>query len=255
MRAITEKRRSFIYHPRGPMRMPRPSITTLFSPWMMPSWGSGVAVLGMTVGVAPVASCAPIAIGKTLGTISLALVPNRLTPRRVAAARRRLTAAADGFLAEADRTGYHVPLAGPGYEWGSNSDVLNRALVLGLASDFTGERRYADGVADALDYILGRNPLDRSFVAGFGVRPMRHSHHRFWHDSARYPPPPPGALSGGPNNLSPSDDVARALRGACAPQTCWRDGWRAFSLSEVAINLNAPLVRVAAIMAEGGDGG
>jgi endoglucanase len=125
--------------------------------------------------------------------------------------------------------------------------ILNRAMILALAHDFTGAARYRDGVIDAMDFILGRNPLDVSFVSGYGARPMLNPHHRFWARQAdpRYPPPPPGALSGGPNS-NPSDDHTRSMRGKCLHQTCWLDDYRAFSLNEVAINWNAPLVWVSA---------
>jgi len=113
----------------------------------------------------------------TLGTISLALVPNGLGAD-VAAARARIVAAADSFLGERERVGYRIPYAPP-YTWGSNSVLLNRALLMALASDFTGEARYRAGVVDAMDYLLGRNPLDQSFVSGYGARPMLHPHHRF----------------------------------------------------------------------------
>ena len=186
-----------------------------------------------------------------LGTISLATAPDRLAEPQRAAVRRRLVEAADRFLEARERVGYRIPYAPP-YPWGSNAVLLNRAMILALAHDFTGEPRYRSGVIDAMDYLLGRNPLDRSFVSGYGARPMRHPHHRFWAPSldAELPPPPPGALSGGPNNMSRSDEVAREIGGTCAPQTCWRDDVRAFSLNEVAINWNAPLVWVAAWLAE-----
>lgn len=183
-----------------------------------------------------------------LGTISLALVPNALTGEEVEALRSSLIAAADAALQDSRRVGYRIPYAPTGYPWGSTSSILNRAMLLALAHDFTGQGRYRDGVIDAMDFLLGRNPLDRSFVSGYGARPMRNPHHRFWARQLdpKYPPPPPGALSGGPNNMSMSDDVARPLKGTCAPQTCWRDDIHAFSLNEVAINWNAPLVWVAA---------
>jgi endoglucanase len=184
----------------------------------------------------------------TLGTISLALADGPERPRM----RQVLVAAAEGYLAEAGGEGYGVPYAGPAYRWGSNSDLLNRAIVLALAYDFTPRRAYRDAALASLDYVLGRNPLDRSYVSGYGARPMEHPHHRFWARSldARYPPPPPGALSGGPNNSAMTDPVARRMRGACRPQTCWADDIQAYALNEVAINWNAPLVWVAAFLDE-----
>jgi endoglucanase len=183
-----------------------------------------------------------------LGLISLALLPNELEEQEVDTLRKQLVGAADGFRAERRKSGFHIPFATSRYTWGSNSNILNRAMMLALAHDFTGDDEYRNAVVDAMDYILGRNPLDRSYVSGYGKRPMRNPHHRFWAPSAdaKLPPPPPGALSGGPNSTSPADEVAKKLiDGGCAPQTCWRDDIRAYSLNEVAINWNAPLVWVA----------
>lgn len=188
----------------------------------------------------------------TAGTISLSMVPNCLAPSDIARLRAALVSAADTFLGQTAMVGYAIPYAPPAYPWGSNASMLNRAIVLALAHRFTAEPRYRDGVIDAMDYLLGRNPLDQSFVSGFGARPLQNPHHRFWArqlDSS-YPPPPPGALSGGPNDSAMSDDIAEPLKGRCAPQTCWRDDIRAFSLNEVAINWNAPLVWVAAFLEE-----
>jgi endoglucanase len=188
-----------------------------------------------------------------LGLISLALIPNSLGQQQVDALRERIIAAAGRFRAEREDSGYHIPFATSAYAWGSNSNILNRALVLALARDFTGDDEYRNAVIDAMDYILGRNPLDQSYVSGYGERPMRNPHHRFWAPSvdAELPPPPPGALSGGPNSTSPADEVAKELiDSGCAPQTCWRDDIRAYALNEVAINWNAPLVWVAAYLDE-----
>src|SRR5690606_10726866 len=189
---------------------------------------------------------------RTLGTISLAVVPNGLPAAELARAREALIATADRYLQQAAREGYAIPYSSDRYEWGSNSTILNHAIVLALAYDFTGKRVYRDRVVDALDYLLGRNPLDQSYVSGYGARPMKNPHHRYWaHDKgAAFPPPPPGALSGGPNSTNMSDSVSRELKGHCLPQTCWRDHVDAYALNEVAINWNAPLVWVAAFAAE-----
>lgn len=188
----------------------------------------------------------------TPGTISLALVPNASSAAEIARLRLTLRKAADAFLADGSKVGYAIPYAPAAYPWGSTSSILNRAIVLALAHDFTGAARYRDGVIDAADFILGRNPLDQSFVSGHGARPLRNPHHRFWarQIDPAYPPPPPGALSGGPNDSAMTDEVAAGLKGKCAPQTCWRDDIRAFSLNEVAINWNAPLVWIAAYLDE-----
>lgn len=185
-----------------------------------------------------------------LGTITLALAPNGLKPAEIAKARANLVATAGKHLSDDVSQGYALPYAALGYPWGSNSSVLNRALVLGLAHDFTGEIAYRYGAVDAMDYVLGRNPLDQSYVSGFGARPLRNPHHRFWAKQANsaYPAPPSGVLSGGPNSTNMSDPVAEPMKGKCRPQTCWTDDYRAFTQNEVAVNWNAPLVWVSAFL-------
>lgn len=185
-----------------------------------------------------------------LGTITLAIHPKALGKPASDRLRTAIAAAADRFLAERDRTGYAVPLTR--WTWGSTSNLLNRAMLMALASDWTGERRYRDGVIDSMDFILGRNPLDRSFVSGYGARPMVNPHHRFWAHSLdpALPPPPPGVLSGGPNDQAMADEVAAKMKGRCAPQACWADDIHAYALNEVAINWNAPLVWVSAWLAD-----
>lgn len=185
-----------------------------------------------------------------LGTITLATEAPDLSRADRDAARANLVASARTYLAEARTQGYGFPRAGTRFEWGSNGTLMNRAMILGLAHDFTGEAAFRDGAISALDFILGRNPLDRSFVSGWGARPMLNPHHRFWAHSAdpAYPAPPAGALSGGPNNTGMADDVARGMAGRCAPLRCWADDLRSYALNEVAINWNAPLVWVAAFV-------
>lgn len=186
-----------------------------------------------------------------LGTITLAgaaTVPSAEAAR----ARAMLVTAADGFLAEEARSGYRIPYATLAYPWGSNATILNRAMILGLAHRFTGAARYRDGAVDAMDYVLGRNPLDQSYVSGFGARPLRNPHHRFWarQMDASLPGPPPGVLSGGPNSTAMADPVAARMKGHCAPQRCWQDAITAYALNEVAINWNAPLLWVASYLAD-----
>jgi endoglucanase len=119
-------------------------------------------------------------------------------------------------------------------------------MLMGLAYDFTSDRKYLDGVTQTMDYILGRNMLNKSFVTGYGTTPAQHPHHRFWANQPDkgYPAPPPGVLVGGPNGL-PSDPVTTAagLNGDPLGGQ-YIDNIGSFSTNEVAINWNAPLAWV-----------
>jgi endoglucanase len=187
-----------------------------------------------------------------LGSISLAVAPSSLDRGRVAEIRKQIVVAADGFLALADKSGHRVPLAGGPYPWGSNSLVLDNAVVLALAHDFTRDAKYVAGVVDALDYILGRNPLAKSYVSGYGENPLEHPHHRFFAAQVdpKFPSPPPGFVSGGPNSGLQDPQVQSAGLQGCAPQKCYLDHVQAYSANEVAINWNAPLAWTVAYVDE-----
>jgi endoglucanase len=197
---------------------------------------------------------------ESLGTISLALVGGAASQTEQSAARDAVKKAADVYLETVAQQGFHVPFApGPGdsFPWGSNGSVLNNMMVLALAYDFSSDARYADGVVDGMGYILGDNPLDQSYVSGYGARPLLHPHHRFWANQldAALPPPPPGAVSGGPNTgLQDSYAQGFGLKG-CAPETCFVDHIESFSTNEITINWNAPLAWTAAFLDELGQRG
>ncbi|AUX34754.1 MULTISPECIES: glycoside hydrolase family 9 protein [Sorangium] len=184
-----------------------------------------------------------------LGAISLAVVPAQHAAAEREAARTQLIAIADKYLEAIAAEGYRVPfdVGEGGYPWGSNSFVLNNMLVLALAHDFTGEQKYFDGVASGADYLLGRNPMDKSYVSGYGENPLQNPHHRFWAAQVdpEYPSAPPGAVSGGPNS-GLEDEVAQealdetAERAKCTPQKCYLDDIGAWSVNEITINWNSP---------------
>ena len=194
---------------------------------------------------------------QALGSISLAVVPNGLAAAEVATIRKNLQATADVFLQASNADGHRAPFRAGSkgdYPWGSNSFVLNNAIILALAHDVTKNAKYLNGVVQAMDYILGRNPLDQSYVSGFGDRPLQNPHHRFWAYQLNhaFPKPPPGAVSGGPNSGLQDPYVQGAGLSGCAPQKCWIDHIEAWSANEVTINWNAPLAWVAAYLDEKG---
>jgi endoglucanase len=179
-----------------------------------------------------------------LGKISLALRAPKAPDREKY--RKQIVLAADRFQKLIDTNGYRFPF-GLGksneYPWGSNSCIVNNALVLALAYDFTKDVKYRDGVVASLDYIFGRNAMGQSYVTGYGERPLLHPHHRFWAQqaNAKFPAPPPGALSGGPNSGLQDPYVKAAGLTGCKPQKCFIDHSEAWSANEITINWNAPL--------------
>jgi endoglucanase len=187
-----------------------------------------------------------------LGDTTLALVPNGLPSADVAATRAAIVTFADAALARATSQAYPAPNnAGSVYYWGSNGQVANNANALALAYDFTGQAKYRTGVYAALDYFQGRNPLNQSYIAGYGEKAVQNVHHRFWahQANASLPIAPPGSFSGGPNSEL-QDPIAAAQAAGCAAMKCFVDHIEAYSVNEVAINWNSALAWLASWAAE-----
>ena len=182
-----------------------------------------------------------------MGTISLAIVPNNLSAPEREQQRKKVLGTADSYLALVGQQAYRYPFnAGPNgkYPWGSTSFVANNAIMLSIANDLAPNPKYVEASVLSLDYLLGRNGLGQSYVSGYGSKPLLNPHHRFWAKQAnsRFPGVPPGVLSGGPNS-SLQDPYVKAMGIAgCPPQKCYADHGEAWSVNEVAINWNAPLV-------------
>jgi endoglucanase len=197
-----------------------------------------------------------------LGVISLSVVPNKLSTGARDAQRKRLIDLADVYLAHMSKEGYRPPFDPgnkddkPSYPWGSNSFVATNGMVLALAYDFTKKAEYRDAVAAGMDYILGTNPLAQSYITGYGEKPLKNPHHRFWAKQARsdFPEAPPGILSGGPNSSleDPYVQAAGLKKKGCAPQKCFLDNIEAWSVNEITINWNSPLAWVTAFLDEQG---
>ncbi|WP_448629734.1 glycoside hydrolase family 9 protein [Cellulomonas soli] len=185
-----------------------------------------------------------------LARIDLATVAGALPERD--AVRRSVVAAAEELLATQAAQPFGTPYAPRDgrYDWGSTGLVANLLTVLLAAADVTGEDRFVHGALTGLGHLLGRNALGVSYVTGYGTRSVHHQHSRWYAGQLdpTLPDPPPGTLSGGPNS-STQDEVAAAAVGGLPPQRCFVDDIGAWSVNELTINWNAPLVQVAALLA------
>jgi endoglucanase len=183
--------------------------------------------------------------------ISLVTVPNGLGDPAIADIRAQIIAAANRFLGTIPKRGYRVPMASDvTYIWGSNGAVMNAAIVLGAAYQLTRDAKYANAVIDCMDYLLGRNPLGFSYVAGYGTHALKNPHHRVWahQKDPKLPEAPPGAVSGGPNSTLQDPYIRKLGMSGCPPQTCYVDHVDSYSTNEVAINWNASLAWMAAFL-------
>jgi endoglucanase len=190
-----------------------------------------------------------------LGRLDLAVLPNPLPDR--ARVRDSVAQGADRYLATIAAQPYGVPYAPAGnrWEWGSNSSVLNNAVVLATAFDLTGKDAYRAGVLRTMDYLLGRNALNQSYITGYG-EVASHNQHTRWYAhqlNADLPNPPPGTLAGGPNSGIQDPLAQQKLRG-CPPQFCYIDDIESYSTNELAINWNSALSWVAAFVADQDNG-
>ena len=103
-------------------------------------------------------------------------------------------------------------------QWGSLRYAANTAFAALVYSDAITDTvlkaRYKDFAKRQIDYALGLNPQNRSYVVGFGTNPPRNPHHRTahgsWTDQLTFPTISRhilyGALVGGPS--SPNDGAS-----------------------------------------------
>ncbi|WP_170147996.1 glycoside hydrolase family 9 protein [Marinoscillum furvescens] len=140
---------------------------------------------------------------------------------------------------------YRVPI--DQFQWGSNSYILNQAMVMINAYRLVGHREFFEAAQSCLDYVLGKNATGYCFVTGFGVVSPQRIHHRL-SEADGIAAPIPGWLVGGPNPHNRSQDCGLSYYPDTAPAKCYIDELCSYSTNEIAINWNAPLVYVAAAM-------
>ncbi|MFF4568069.1 glycoside hydrolase family 9 protein [Streptomyces sp. NPDC001410] len=187
------------------------------------------------------------------GRLDLATVPNELPGRDQV--RRSVIKGADTYLATAASQPYGMPYAPDGnlYDWGSNAQVLNNAHVIATAYDLTGAAKYRDGALEGMDYVLGRNALNISYVTGYGEVSSHRQHSRWYARELdpNLPDPPRGTLAGGANS-SIQDPYAQSRLQGCTGQFCYIDDIQSWSTNETAVNWNAALAWIASFVADQG---
>lgn len=155
------------------------------------------------------------------------------------------------FLREADRlcknaktNGFGLCMLKENFIWGSNMELLKYLMVLTTANILDPQERFVNTITAGLDYLLGCNSVDVSYVTGNGAKAFKNPHLR---PTAvdDIDEPWPGLVSGGPNT-GLQDEQAQTLPKDTAPMKCYLDHVDCYSLNEITIYWNSPLVFVMA---------
>jgi len=196
----------------------------------VPAWGS----------VAPLAFWTYWMADRKGSRLAESGLAGKSSPEQMKARIGKQTAmAAEVLIGRRAVSGYGNTLSIEDYRWGSNGVAANQSLLLLVAHHLETNAAGVEAALGNLHYLLGRNCFGVSWVTQVGTNAFQHPHHR---PSAAdgVAAPWPGLLSGGPN-ARPADTVARSVP-AGAPMRMWVDDQQAYSMNEVAINWNAPLV-------------
>ena len=142
---------------------------------------------------------------------------------------------------------YRVTMQKNDFVWGSNSVALGQAMMLVQGYRLNGQRNYLDAAQSMLDYVLGRNAVDTSFVTGFGSHATLHPHHRP-SEADGITAPIPGFIAGGPQPGQQDKNDCPVSYPSNITAKSYLDHYCSYASNEIAINWNAPLVYVSAAL-------
>ena len=138
--------------------------------------------------------------------------------------------------------GFGVVMSQEDFVWGSNAVAGNQGVFLLHAYYVTGEQKYYEAAKKVVDYMLGKNPLDMSFMTGFGTKSPMLPHHRP-STADKVKEPVPGMIVGGPQpggeDIGTKSWECKEYRTGKAA-TSYIDDRCSYATNEVAINWNAP---------------
>ena len=108
-----------------------------------------------------------------------------------------------GILLNIQNSGYMADLQPAEYYWESNETLMHRACALLFNYEMSGDASQKDAALMQLNYMLGLNSLNKSFVMGHGCNPMTEPWnciYLYYHKTL------PGWCAGGPNQYAAGAD-------------------------------------------------
>lgn len=140
---------------------------------------------------------------------------------------------ADIILNRVKQSSYNI--ANDRFIEGSNRMTIEEGITLVYAYQLTKNQAYLTAAIDQLNYILGRNHFNQTFVTGIGTNPVKHINHLFAIAKKVYLP---GLLVGGPNRGDVEDGTVVRGRG----QLSYSDDARSYNSNQYTIDNNASLI-------------
>ncbi|WP_144211019.1 glycoside hydrolase family 9 protein [Shewanella donghaensis] len=164
----------------------------------------------------------------------------------------KLTTVTNKWLTQGHNSAYGVAITPQDFVWGSNSNMLNKAIMLLRVNQLQANPEYVHQANAIVDYIFGRNPLGMSYVTGVGQHTPMHIHHRVSMADG-ITEPIPGFLVGGPQPGQQDAEHCTPQGGIYAstkPALSYIDHGCSYASNEVTINWNAALVYALAALTE-----
>ena len=145
------------------------------------------------------------------------------------------------MLSRYNKDGYHALLIPGDYRWGSLQINLNFGFILLVGGYEFDNKSYKNAAIDQINFILGANGLNKSFVTGFGEDAALDVHNRICSLTDNWDIYP-GFLVGGPNENLEDGVLQEKFTGHNTPGLCYIDSRDSYASNETCINWNVILV-------------
>lgn len=149
-----------------------------------------------------------------------------------ATVKKQFITRADQLLGNIERSGYQI--ANTRFVWSSNKITAEEGVILLAAYRLTHKPAYLHGAIAQLNYILGRNHFNMSFVSEIGAKSVQNVSHIYLSAVNKKLP---GLLVGGPNALEQSNIGPKNM----GPLS-YIDDVRSYATNEYAIDYNASMI-------------
>ncbi len=156
----------------------------------------------------------------------------------------------DNLMGKVESDGFKTALSSNEYYWGSNGEVLTRAEYLIFAYQLSNDIKYYNGALSQLNYVLGLNGNNMSYVSKLGSVSPDNIHHAAMATDGiddSYP----GLIAGGPNSaLSGDYTLPKYFDNTTPSALCYIDHIDSWASNENCITYNAPLIPVSAFFSK-----